>query len=115
VREGNAVQATETAPLRPGILNQLVHRCVLIQSLYETSFAPALCLLQEHVRILDLMEQGQVSAAQREMAEHLSHIEASLNYDAGAKTDDRLEAALDWCRKPPTRTSVDSLPCKVHE
>ncbi|MFO1147564.1 MAG: GntR family transcriptional regulator [Alsobacter sp.] len=82
-------------PVLADILNQLVHRCVLIQSLYETSFAPALCLLEEHIRILDLMERGQVAAAQREMADHLSHIEASLNYDGGARTDDRLEAALD--------------------
>jgi DNA-binding GntR family transcriptional regulator len=81
-------------PVLADILNQLVHRCVLIQSLYEGRFAHAICLVEEHLRIVDLMEAGSVVAAQREMASHLDHIEASLDYDNGGDTDERLEAAL---------------------
>jgi DNA-binding GntR family transcriptional regulator len=82
-------------PVLADILNQLVHRCVLIQSLYEASHAHALCLTEEHARIVDLMEQGKAAVAQQEMDAHLDQIESSLDYDSRVSADDRLEAALD--------------------
>jgi DNA-binding GntR family transcriptional regulator len=77
-----------------GILNQLVHQCVLIQSLYERSNQESVCLVHEHAEIVDLMQQGNAAAAAKAMADHLHHIEASLDYDEAAEFDQRLAAAI---------------------
>jgi DNA-binding GntR family transcriptional regulator len=77
-----------------GILHQLVHRCVLIQSLYERYNEESVCLVHEHGEIVDMMEQGNAAAAIGAMAEHLDHIEATLDYSVRAEFDKRLEAAI---------------------
>ena len=68
---GNAVLAR--------ILNQLVHQCVLIQALHELDAQQTVCLIDEHIEIVDLMEQGRGDDATRAMNHHLDHIEQSLN------------------------------------
>jgi len=76
------------------ILHQLVHRCVLIQSLYERSNEESVCLVHEHAQIVDLMQQGRAAAAVQAMADHLHHIEASLDYGVAGEFDKRLAAAI---------------------
>lgn len=77
-----------------GILNQLVHRCVLIQSLYERESQNTICLVNEHAEIIDLMETGEVQAAVAAMNHHLDHIEASLDYDLAGGIDKRLALSI---------------------
>jgi DNA-binding GntR family transcriptional regulator len=77
-----------------GILHQLVHRCVLIQSLYERSNDESVCLVHEHAEIVDLMQQGRAAAAVKAMVDHLHHIEASLDYGVAGEFDKRLAAAI---------------------
>ena len=77
-----------------GILHQLVHRCVLIQSLYERSNEESVCLVHEHAEIVDFMQQGKAAAAVKAMVDHLDHIEASLDYGVAGDFDKRLAAAI---------------------
>jgi DNA-binding GntR family transcriptional regulator len=81
-------------PVLAGILHQLVHRCVLIQSLYERSHEESVCLVHEHAEIVDLMQQGRAAAAIKAMVDHLHHIESSLDYGAAGDFDKRLAAAI---------------------
>jgi DNA-binding GntR family transcriptional regulator len=76
------------------ILNQLVHRCVLIQSLYERESQNTICLVHEHAEIIDLMETGKVRAAVAAMHHHLDHIEASLDYDRAGAIDKRVAMSI---------------------
>jgi DNA-binding GntR family transcriptional regulator len=75
------------------MLNQLIHRCVLIQTLYERPNQKTICLVGEHARIVSLMMQKNVADAVAEMERHLHHIEESLDY-SGAPLDRRLAASL---------------------
>lgn len=75
-------------------LSQLLHRSVLIQSLYERQGQHAICLVHEHAAIIDLMEQGNTTAAVKAMQQHLDHIEGSLDYGASAKLDERLALSI---------------------
>jgi DNA-binding GntR family transcriptional regulator len=81
-------------PVLARILNQLVHRCVLIQSLYERETQSTICLVHEHVEIIGLMETGKVRAAIAAMQHHLDHIEASLDYDQTGRIDRRLALSI---------------------
>jgi DNA-binding GntR family transcriptional regulator len=81
-------------PVLAGILNQLVHRCVLIQSLYERESQNTICLVHEHAEIVALMETGKIRAAVAAMHHHLDHIEASLDYDLAGGIDKRLALSI---------------------
>jgi DNA-binding GntR family transcriptional regulator len=81
-------------PVLARILLQLVHRCVLIQSLYERPAQHTICLTHEHSEIVDLLEQGDVEGAVSAMEAHLNHIEASLDYDSATSVDDRVLASI---------------------
>lgn len=81
-------------PVLARILNQLVHRCVLLQSLYERQGQPTICLVHEHAELIDLMEAGKVRAACTAMQHHLEHIEASLDYDVVAHIDERVARSI---------------------
>ena len=81
-------------PVLARILNQLVHRCVLIQSLYERETQKTICLVDEHAEIIDLMQSGKVKAAVAAMQHHLDHIEASLDYDPASGIDKRLALSI---------------------
>src|SRR5258708_24221884 len=65
-------------PVLARILNQIVHRCVLIQSLYERETQNTICLVNEHIEIIDVMETGKLPAAVSAIRHHLDHIDASL-------------------------------------
>jgi DNA-binding GntR family transcriptional regulator len=77
------------------ILNQLVHRSVLIQALYERQSQHTICLVHEHSGIIELMQQSRLDDAVAAMQLHLDHIEASLDYDAGAQLDNRLALSVE--------------------
>jgi DNA-binding GntR family transcriptional regulator len=81
-------------PVLARILNQIVHRCVLIQSLYEREAQNTICLVNEHAEIIDRMETGKVRAAVAAMLHHLDHIEASLDYDPASRIDGRLALSI---------------------
>jgi len=76
------------------ILNQLVHRSVLIQSLYHRQNQPTPCLVHEHVRVVDLMEHGKVNEAIKAMLHHLDHLEETLDYEADGQIDERLARSI---------------------
>jgi DNA-binding GntR family transcriptional regulator len=76
------------------ILTQLVHRSVLIQSLYHRQNQATPCLVHEHVQVLDLMEQGRVNEAIKAMLHHLAHLEETLDYDAICQIDERLARSM---------------------
>jgi DNA-binding GntR family transcriptional regulator len=80
-------------PVLARILNQLVHRCVLIQSLYERQGQQTICLTHEHLEVVELMERHKVEAAVAAMLHHLDHIEASLDYDV-LHIDERLALSI---------------------
>lgn len=81
-------------PVLAGILNQLVHRCVLIQSLYERESQTTICLVHEHAEIIGLMERGKIQGAVAAMHRHLDHIEASLDYGRAGDIDERLALSI---------------------
>lgn len=81
-------------PVLARILNQLVHRCVLIQSLYERETQKTICLVDEHAEIIELMQSGKIKAAVAAMQHHLDHIEASLDYDSASSIDRRLAMSI---------------------
>lgn len=83
---GNAVLAR--------ILTQLVHRCVLIQALYERQNQNTICLTHEHADIIEMMARGRGEEAVQAMLHHLDHIEASLDYGRETLIDRRLGEAL---------------------
>ena len=83
---GNAVLAR--------ILNQLVHRGVLIQALYEREGQSTICLVHEHSEVVDLMRRKRVQAAVSAMLSHIDHIEGSLDYDQADAMDRRLAMSI---------------------
>ena len=82
-------------PVLAKILNQLVHRCVLIQALYERQNQHTICLVHEHSELIDLMQQGRVEDAVAAMVLHLDHIEASLDYECSTQMDRRLVLSIE--------------------
>jgi DNA-binding GntR family transcriptional regulator len=80
-------------PVLARILNQLAHRCVLIQSLYERQSQQTICLTHEHLEIVELMQRGKVEPAVAAMQHHLDHIEASLDYEV-LHIDERLALSI---------------------
>lgn len=62
------------------ILTNLVHRCCLIQSLYEWP-QQDLCLNHEHREIVGLIAAGDRDGAIAAIRAHIDHIVASLNFD----------------------------------
>lgn len=74
------------------MLEGLIHRCVLIQSLYQKPGEGTVCLTDDHIRIVDLIERGDADAAAAEMDRHFDHIEASLDYHA--VMDERISAGI---------------------
>ena len=60
------------------ILRPLVRRFCVIQSLYERR-AGVLCLVEEHARLVDLVEAGDVQRAEAVMQSHFEHIFHSLD------------------------------------
>jgi DNA-binding GntR family transcriptional regulator len=81
-------------PVLARILNQLVHQCVLIQSLYERDSQNTICLVHEHAEIIALMTAGKVKAAIEAMQHHLDHIEDSLDYGRAGRIDARLAVSI---------------------
>jgi len=81
-------------PVLARILNQLVHQCVLIQSLYERDSQRTICLVHEHAEIVELMEAGKAKAAIAAMQHHLNHIEESLDYGRANQIDMRLAMSI---------------------
>jgi len=81
-------------PVLARILNQLVHQCVLIQSLYERDGQHTICLVHEHAEIIALMEAGKPKAAAAAMQHHLDHIEESLDYGRADRIDARLAMSI---------------------
>jgi DNA-binding GntR family transcriptional regulator len=76
------------------ILSQLVHRSVLIQSLYHRQNQPTPCLVHEHAAVVTLMEQGKVGEAIKAMQHHLDHLEETLDYESLGQIDERLARSL---------------------
>jgi DNA-binding GntR family transcriptional regulator len=76
------------------ILNQLVHRGVLIQALYERDGQGTICLVHEHAEIVGLMQKKKVQAAVSAMLRHIDHIEGSLDYDRAGSIDRRLAMSI---------------------
>lgn len=81
-------------PVLSRILNQLIHQCVLIQSLYERDSQHTVCLIHEHMEIVDMIERRDADAAVAIMAAHMDHIERSLDYTKLPTLDDRLARAI---------------------
>jgi DNA-binding GntR family transcriptional regulator len=52
------------------------------------------CPHDEHARLIDLIEAGNVKLAQKSMIEHLTHIEATLRLHSAEEEEDNLEAIL---------------------
>jgi DNA-binding GntR family transcriptional regulator len=82
-------------PVLARILNQMVHQCVLIQSLYERDTQPTVCLIHDHEEIVDLIAARDADRAVAVMMAHIGHIEASLDYDKRPVLDDRLARTID--------------------
>jgi len=61
-----------------GYLKELVPQTSLIIAMYQTPHH-TLCAHQEHFDLIDVIESGDVTAAQRMMDEHLRNIEAKLD------------------------------------
>ena len=61
-------------------LHELISRCSLIVALYEPP-GNAACQHEEHARILDHIEKGEVAKAARLMGEHLLDLEQRLHLD----------------------------------
>jgi DNA-binding GntR family transcriptional regulator len=61
--------------------------------LYNAPTAQA-CLHDEHARLIDAVEAGNVKLAQKIMDEHLEHIEATLRLHGPEEENDDLEAIL---------------------
>jgi len=76
------------------ILSQLVHRSVLIQSLYHRQNQPTPCLVHEHVEVVTLMEHKKISEAIKAMQHHLDHLEETLDYESLGQIDERLARSL---------------------
>lgn len=76
------------------ILTQLVHRCVLIQALYERLNQETICLVEEHRKLIGLMERGHTKDALGAMERHFDHVEDSLDYGQGNTMDERLAKAI---------------------
>lgn len=81
-------------PVLARILNQLVHQCVLIQSLYERDSQHTICLVHEHAEIIDFIAAGKTKAAIAAMQGHLDHIEESLDYGRAGQIDVRLAMSI---------------------
>ena len=56
----------------------LIHRVCLIQSLYETD-RTVLCLVDEHERLVDLIEARDAERCVAELVQHCEHIRSSLD------------------------------------
>lgn len=82
-------------PVLASILNQLVHRSVLIQALYERQNQNTVCLTHEHVDIIDLMANGRVRDAVAAMLHHIDHLERSLDYDRASTIDRRIALSIE--------------------
>ena len=82
-------------PVLAKILNQLVHRCVLIQALYERQNQHTICLVHEHAELINLMQQGHLDDAVAAMVLHLDHVEASLDYETSGRMDGRLALSIE--------------------
>lgn len=52
------------------------------------------CPHDEHARLIDALEAGNVKLAQKLMVEHLAHIEATLRLHTAEEEEDDLEAIL---------------------
>jgi DNA-binding GntR family transcriptional regulator len=76
------------------MLNQLIHRCVLIQALYERQGQKTICLVDEHATIIEFMRQKRIADAVAAMEHHLDHIESSLDYSGHEGMDERLLTSL---------------------
>lgn len=59
-------------------IKRLIHRVCLIQSLYETERA-VLCLVDEHERLVDLIEARDADSCIAELVHHCEHIKSSLD------------------------------------
>ena len=82
-------------PVLARVLNQLVHRCVLIQALYERQNQHTICLVHEHAELIDLMQRGRLDDAVAALVLHLDHIEGSLDYKGTVHMDDRLTLSIE--------------------
>ena len=81
-------------PVLAKILKQLVHRCVLIQALYERQSARTICLVDEHAEIARMIREGRAKDAVVAMDRHIDHIEDSLDYSKAELMDDASPAPV---------------------
>src|ERR1700736_3597549 len=77
-------------PVLAKMLNQLIHRCVLIQALYERQTQKTICLVEEHAEVVEMIRQKRAAEAVAAMEHHLDHIEQSLDYSLNGAIDERL-------------------------
>lgn len=68
-------------------LRALVSQTSLIIAMYQTS-QQSNCAIDEHSKLLDAIELGDISAALSLMTEHLDHIEARLELVQGEQEVD---------------------------
>ncbi len=61
-------------PILYRYLSEIISRCSLVVALFQPP-GNATCEHEEHVRVVDYLEQGNVRAAQREMKRHLIDLE----------------------------------------
>jgi len=84
-------QATHN-PILEKLLNGLIKRCILIQSVYEVE-TNVLCLTGEHERIVEAIRARQPEQATELMNHHFEHILASLDL-SGEREDADLYAQI---------------------
>lgn len=69
------------------ILNGLISRCALITLMYQSSHA-AEHSSDEHLALIEAIEQGDEPLAVRRMDEHLTHVESSLTLERKVPSND---------------------------
>ncbi|WP_108662479.1 GntR family transcriptional regulator [Acuticoccus kandeliae] len=84
-------------PVFEKLLASLIHRWVLIQSVYERTTG-ALCFTDEHVRIVEHIAARNAEAAVSELAHHFDHIIASIDLTRDRRSEVDIYEAPD-----PTR------------
>lgn len=68
-------------PVIERMVNLLIQRCILVQSVYETKEG-VLCLTDEHASLVDSLATRNIEEAQHKMHHHFEHIFSSLNLDS---------------------------------
>ncbi len=84
-------------PMLQRYLSELISRCSLVVALFQPP-GNATCEHDEHERVVDCLEQGDVRGARREMDRHLRDLEAHIQLveeDTDLSLADMLGLAAD--------------------